>query len=297
MLPQQFFASNSDNLDDWFRRLEQDLAPVIGDRTPLSVDAAKDPNEQLKNSPLSWLFDNPIINFIMKLNPLPVVMEAFTESFGEEFGDDFKVPNLGQFAQRAAEALSKVFHKEIDVLLDLFQRLWNRIQSVARNPAKVQENLKGAFQDIAHALFDTVENIMKGLWQFMIEMFGFVVTFIEGIWKIPLLTDFFEWFTDQVCLSYIHEPSYCPFQNDTDVFQEFSILNAITFVVVRVFGLIVGEDNVPEYLDFEDTGKILNETAKTFSVHRQLTSHCSKSLCFRPLKARLMSKGSLCNPK
>ena len=86
------------------------------------------------------------------------------------------------------------------MLLDLIQRLWSRIENVARDPAKVLENLKGAFQDIAHALFDTVENVVKGVWHFMTEMFGLVVTFIEGIWKIPLLTDFFEWFTDQVCL-------------------------------------------------------------------------------------------------
>lgn len=136
----------------------------------------------------------------MKLNPLPMVMEAFSESFGEEFGDDFEIPNLGQFTQRAAEVLSKIFQKKIDVLLGLFQRLWSRIKDVARDPAKVLENLKGAFQDIAHALFDSVENIVKGVWQFVTEIFGLVVTFIEGIWKVPLLTDFFEWFTGQVCL-------------------------------------------------------------------------------------------------
>ena len=132
------------------------------------------------------------MNFIMKLNPIPMVMEAFTESFGEEFGDDFKVPNLREFAQRGAEALSKIFWKEIDVLLDLFERLWSRIKDVARDPAKLLENLKGAFQDIAHALFNSVENIVKGVWQFVTEIFELVVTFIEGIWKIPLITDFFE---------------------------------------------------------------------------------------------------------
>ena len=158
------------------------------------------------------------MNVIMKLNPLPMVTEAFTESFGEEFGDDFKVPNFREFAQRSAEALSKIFQKEIDVLLDLFQRLWSRIKDVARDLAKVLENLKGAFQDIAHALFDSVENIVKGVWQFVTEVYGLVVTFVEGIWKIPLLTDFFEWFTGQVCLSYVHEPTYCPIKNGADVF-------------------------------------------------------------------------------
>ena len=111
------------------------------------------------------------MHFIMKLNPLPMLLEAFSESFGEEFGDDFKIPNLGQFTQRAAEVLSKVFQKEIDVLLDLFQRLWSRVKDVARDPAKVLENLEGAFQDIAHALSDTVENIVKGVWQFVTEIF------------------------------------------------------------------------------------------------------------------------------
>lgn len=77
------------------------------------------------------------MNYIMKLNPIPKIMEAFTESFGEEFGDDFKVPNLGEFAQRGAEVLSKIFQKEIDLLLDSFQRLWSRIEDVARDPAKV----------------------------------------------------------------------------------------------------------------------------------------------------------------
>ena len=158
------------------------------------------------------------MNFIMKFNPLPMVTEAFTESFGEEFGDDFKVPNLREFAQRGAEALIRIFQKEIDVLLDLFERLWSRIKDVARDHAKVLENLKGAFQDVAHALFDCVENIVKGVWQFVTEIFELVVTFIEGIWKIPLLTDFFEWFTGQECPSYIHEPTYCPFKNGADVF-------------------------------------------------------------------------------
>ena len=48
------------------------------------------------------------MNFIMKLNPLPIVTEAFTESFGEEFDDDFKVPNFQELAQRGAEALSNI---------------------------------------------------------------------------------------------------------------------------------------------------------------------------------------------
>ena len=161
------------------------------------------------------------MNYIMKLNPIPKVMEAFTESFGEEFGDDFKVPSLGEFAQRGAEMLSKVFQKEINVLLDLFQRLWSRIEDVARDPAKVLENLKGAFQDIAHALFDSVENVVKGVWQFVTEIFGLVVTFIEDTWKIPLLTDFFEWFTGQVCLLYIHEPTHRPFKVVLTCFRSF----------------------------------------------------------------------------
>ncbi|KAL8835441.1 MAG: hypothetical protein Q9170_003318 [Blastenia crenularia] len=269
VLPQQFLASNSNNLDAWFRRLERDLAPVIGDRTPLSVGAAKDPNGQLKNSPLSWLLDNPLINFIKKLIPLSIITEAFTESFGEEFGDDFEVPNLAHFAQQAAEALSEIFKKELDVLLDLIQRLWSRIENVARDPAKVLENLKGAFQDIAHALFDTVENVVKGVWQFLTEMFGLVVTFIEGVWKIPLVTDFYEWFTD----------------------QEFSILNAVTYVAVRIFGLIVGEDNVPKYLDFEDTGKILNETAKT--THILGSSPTDQSPLEKPLLPAHQATGDL----
>ena len=55
------------------------------------------------------------------------------------------------------------------MLLDLFQRLWSRIKDVARDPTKVLENLKGAFQDIVHALFVSMENIVKGVWQFVTD--------------------------------------------------------------------------------------------------------------------------------
>jgi hypothetical protein len=78
---------------------------------------------------------------------------------------------------------------------------------------------------LSRALFDAVRTAAMGIWGVVTEIADLVVAFLDAKWKIPFVTPVFEWFPG----------------------QEFSLMNAFTFLVCRVFGLIVGEDNVTKF--------------------------------------------------
>ena len=58
----------------------------------------------------------------------------------------------------------------------------------------------------------------------------------------------------------------------------------------------MGEDNVPEYLDFEDTGKMLNETAKATNILKSSPTDQSlleKSVLLAPQGAHNVQRFSM----
>jgi hypothetical protein len=178
-----------------FNNLEHDLEPFIGGPTK----SPQDPHAVIANSPFSWLFDNPIITILMKLNPLPFILETLSESAGELLGDDFSFPSIGKFSQKATEILNNAFQSELSIVITLLESLWNRIKDVAKDVTKVLEALQGALKDIAHALFNAIRTGIKAIWSLIPEFIELVNTFLKGKWKIPFITDFFTWYADQVC--------------------------------------------------------------------------------------------------
>jgi len=193
--------ANAPNLEALFDNLEHDLQPFIGDKSNPKVGPAKDPRAGLRNSPLAWLFDNPVLNLIIKLNPMSIIMEALGEAWEEELGDDIKFPNFSNFTTKLREILTKTFENEAEIFFDLLGKLWDRVKDVANDFSKVLEVLKGAIQDIAYALFNAVRTAVRGIWDMMSEMMTLVVTFLDGEWKLPFITPLFKWFADQVCFN------------------------------------------------------------------------------------------------
>lgn len=173
---------------------------------------------------LGWLFDNPIIKFLMRFNPFTVIIEAASEAMGEEFGEDFRFPDFSALVNIFTKALPEGLEEQIDNimrLLDSFQTRWG---SFKNNPASALNEFRGLLGDIFWTLFDAIQSFILTLWEVLTLVFDQLFELLGGAWKIPGVTSVFESFTG----------------------QEFSLLNITSFAVAGYLNLFVGnESNLP----------------------------------------------------
>ncbi|KUJ19606.1 uncharacterized protein LY89DRAFT_717075 [Mollisia scopiformis] len=242
-LPGQLVRANSQNLDDLFDLMEMGLKPYLGNNT--KIQSSEDPNTRLKKSPLGWLFDNPVIKIIMKLNPLSIILEAFAEEFDASgLGDDFEVPNFVEFLTPLATTLWNGFQTVVVDLLDFIKDLWSKVSDAASDPSKSMEKIREVFQAGFWFLFNTVKTLVKTAWQAVGDFMDGLVKFLEAKWKFPFITSLFEWYAE----------------------QPFTLMNVCTFVLARVLGIVIGDDNVAKYIDPGNTMDELSAVAKRSDI-------------------------------
>lgn len=196
--PGELVRANSQNLDDFFDLIEMGLKPYLGNST--KVRNTEDPNTTMKKSPLSWLFDNPIFKILMKLNPLPLILEAFSEEFDESgLGDDIQVPNFAEFLSPLGTTLWDGFQTVVADIMDFIKDLWSKVSDSTSDPAKAMDKIRQAFQAGFWLIFNTIKTLVKTAWQAIGEFMDALVKFLEAKWKFPFITSLFEWYAEQVC--------------------------------------------------------------------------------------------------
>ncbi|KAF4428349.1 hypothetical protein FACUT_9380 [Fusarium acutatum] len=230
-LPGEITRGTEKDLERMFERIEANMEPLLGHRNPISIPDQEDPHAALRRSPLAWLFDNPVVNMIMRFNPVSVILDALSESFDEELGGFVQIPNIFSHFRKAFGTLGHVAEKQSDLFLDLLTRFWDRIKDFVSQPSRILELLKDGFQDFFRTIFDAIKTLITGLWESVGQFMDGLLSFINDKWKIPILTRLFKWYTD----------------------QDFTLMNLFTFAVTRILGLIVGEDQVHYFLNFSET--------------------------------------------
>ncbi|KAJ3535989.1 hypothetical protein NM208_g6908 [Fusarium decemcellulare] len=229
-LPGEITRGTKKDLEAMFDRVEASLEPLLGYRKPISIPDQGDPRTALRKSPLAWLFDSPIINMIMRFNPVSVIIEALSESLTEELSDFIQMPDIFEHFRAAFSTLGNVAQKEFDVFWDLLTRFWERIKDFASDPSRILELLKEGFQDFFHTIFDAVKTLITGLWEAIGQFMDGLLSFFKAEWKIPIISRLFEWYAG----------------------QDFTLLNLFTFAVTRIMGLVVGEDQLEYLFNFRE---------------------------------------------
>jgi phage-related protein len=140
------------------------------------------------------------VKILNKLNPLGIILEAFTEEFSASgLGDDFQVPKLAQYLSPLATTLWDGFQAVIADFMEFIKGLWSKISDSVSDPSQALEKLKAALQEAFWFIFNTVKTLVKTAWQAVGDFMDAVVHFIEAEWKFPLITSLFEWYAEPVC--------------------------------------------------------------------------------------------------
>jgi hypothetical protein len=197
-LPGVLIRANTGNLNDFFDLIETGIKPYLGDNS--RAKSAEDPNAVKKKSPLSWILDNPVIKFLMKMNPLSLILEAFTEEWEDSgLGEDFVFPNLVEFLTPLAKTLWEGFQTVIADFLEYIKDLWTKVSDVVSDPSQAMQKLKEALQSSAWMLFNTIKTLVTTAWRAVGELMDGLTKFLEAKWKFPYITALFEWYAEQVC--------------------------------------------------------------------------------------------------
>jgi hypothetical protein len=196
-LPGQLIKSNAQNVNDLFDIVEMGLKPFLADDT--SAENRVNPDDLVKDSPLAWILDNPIMKIMRQLNPISILVEAASETFSEAgLDDDFQVPNVASYLSPVARTLWEAFKSIIGQFVDLLKGLGSDIAACANDPSKAMKIIKKALQKAFRFLFNTVKTIAATAWTVVGEIMDAVVEFVEAKWKIPLVTTLFTWYAEQV---------------------------------------------------------------------------------------------------
>lgn len=196
-LPSQLVKSNMQNIDGFFDLIEAGLKPHLGNKSKMENPIS--PDDIMKNSPLAWIFDNPVMNILKQLNPLSILTEAFTEEFDAAgLGDTFEIPQFRTYLTPVAVTLWEAFKSVITEFLDLIKGLWSKVSETVCDPSKAMNKIKEGLQESFWFLFNTMNTLVKTACKAVGDFMDGLVFFLEAKWKFPLVTTLFEWHAEQV---------------------------------------------------------------------------------------------------
>lgn len=242
-LPGQIIKSNAHSITEFFDIIELGLKPYLDDETP--IESRTNPDDLVKDSPLAWILDNPIMKIMRRLNPISIIVEAASEEFADAgLGEDFQVPDIASYLSPVARTLCDAFKSIIGQFIDFFKGIASDLIACANDPSKAMTLIKKAMQKAFRFLFNTVKTLVTTAWTVIGEVMDAVVQFLEAKWKIPLVTTLFTWYAE----------------------QDFTLMNLVTFVAARLLGIIVGDDKVANLVDPGPEFDKLSEVASSGNI-------------------------------
>ncbi|KUJ14212.1 uncharacterized protein LY89DRAFT_132544 [Mollisia scopiformis] len=174
-----------------------------------------------KKSMLAWLFDNPIMKFLMRFNPFSILIEAAQGAIAEEFGDEFRIPDFSPLVKIFSETIPKALEAQLANAMRLIDSLMIRLQGFVANPKSILDQISSFLADSFWTIFDAISNLITMFWEVATGVFQQAFELISGVWRIPYVTSIFEYTTG----------------------QEYSFLNVTSFVGAALLNMLVGDKN------------------------------------------------------
>jgi hypothetical protein len=199
----RFTKVNRSTLDQGLDSIKAKLEAYIADTRKAPQAANENPRSLLRDSPLAWLFDNPVIKFLMKFNPLSIILEAAGEAFEEgELGEMFQFPSFAALNDILTDTLPRILESQLANLVRLLEDMAEKLQPMIKDPSTTFSVLKDLLQNVFWTLFDAIKLMIQGVWDIMGGIIEQAMEFFKGKWKLPLITSLFEWYAEQVRLPY-----------------------------------------------------------------------------------------------
>ena len=172
-------ATNKASILDMFDDAEDNLKKYIDDPREPPRDGANLPD-------LSWIFNNPVVRLLSKINPLGWVMEAVAEEL-----PDIKLPSLGPLFDGITEAIGDRAEDQLKVVMQLWDTFMAELPKVLAKPKTVLTSLLRVAKSVVWALFD-FRNLVVVIYDAITVFVRELEPLLSAPWKLGALTETWE---------------------------------------------------------------------------------------------------------
>lgn len=169
------------------------LSDYIKDtRVPVSTPGKPDkPNPFMKL--LGWIFNNPILRFLMKYNPITWLMGEVADIVG----DDIRLPDISPLFSIITDILPQLLGDQFDIVSQFGQSFMDVLQRLITREIDLGTALKELLGDVFWSIFDSVSGVALAIFDAAGKFFAALFNVFTQEIKIPLMTDLWEALTDQ----------------------------------------------------------------------------------------------------
>lgn len=188
-----FFVVNRPVIEETIQIARSVLSDYIKDtRVPLNAPGKpKKPNPIIKL--LGWLFNNPILQFIMKYNPITWLMGEVADIIGE----DVRLPDISSLASIFTDILPNLAGDQLDLITQFGKSLMDVLQRLLSREIDFGTALKELLGDVFWSIFDSLTGVAMALFDAAGKFFAALFNVFTQEIKIPLITDLWTALTDQ----------------------------------------------------------------------------------------------------
>ncbi|KAK3996638.1 hypothetical protein QBC44DRAFT_304142 [Cladorrhinum sp. PSN332] len=198
----RFFQVNKESIKDLF-----DDGKTLLEQF---VDDPRQPSRGKISGLLSDIMNNPVVRLLMKINPMQWIMEAVHEEM-----PGLVMPPFGLTIDGIFSALEETVEKQVEVMDRMLETFLFEVQKLLVDPSKALESVKHLLQGLVWSLFDGVRNVVEGIYDAITNVMKSLTPVLDGVWKVPGLTDMWMDLTD----------------------QEFTLIGAITYLPALILNL------------------------------------------------------------
>ncbi|KAL0945253.1 hypothetical protein HGRIS_000763 [Hohenbuehelia grisea] len=192
-LMSDFFVINRSVFEENITVARRVLSEYVKDtRIPLTVPGKpKEPNPLVKL--LGWIFNNPIVQWILKHNPLTWLMNEAADIVG----DDIRLPDISPLASIFTDLLPDLFVDQLDLLTQFGKSVVSVIIRLVAGEIDFGGAMTELLGDTFWSVFDSVTGIATTIFDALGKFFAALFNFFTQEINMPFITDTWVAFTRQ----------------------------------------------------------------------------------------------------
>ncbi|KAI0402760.1 hypothetical protein F4802DRAFT_337581 [Xylaria palmicola] len=156
------------------------------------VEDTRQPPEGTVSNTINTILNNPVVRLLMRINPLQWILEAISEE-----APDFQIPPIGNIVEGVMSAMGDAVDKQVDIMNRQLETIITELERIFSNPLTVLESAKRYLQSMVWTLFDSIRNLIESLYDALTNLVKSLSPILDGVWKIPGLTELWEDLTGQ----------------------------------------------------------------------------------------------------
>lgn len=180
-----FFHQNKSTLTQGLGKLKSEVGSYIKDSRP-PLDISEPCSSDLGF--LSVLMDNPIMEILLKFNPMNWLVEVVKE----EFSDIIRFPNVGESFAKISRGIFNLISDEVQNVGRLMEDLGDKLTELINDRSAAPRIAIEFLQNTFWTMWDGISRCLVAIYDMFTHGLEGMFELAMGTWKIPLVATLFE---------------------------------------------------------------------------------------------------------